>query len=106
MALRNEIDDVKCPYCKSENVDPIEGEDVRYISEMDDQDKATCECYDCGKIFEVEAEIEIIREAYYYITEIPQPDDYIKDIEGQQYLWENLNLGGIDLSKFPLNKLA
>lgn len=96
--MRNEYPDIKCPYCNSKKY--LEPEDnTPFVEDFEDGDKSICTCYDCNKIFTIEAEIEIIRETYYYTSEMVQPEDIIKDLPGQSFIWEDLDLGGIDITK-------
>lgn len=96
--------DIKCPYCRSYNIEQEEGEPC--IDDMCDnltednyQDATIHRCNECDKIFKIKAFLEVIREVDFSVEEIPQEEDYIIDHPFQLFFWENLDLGGVAIYK-------
>jgi len=73
------MNEIYCPYCKEEYPNP------EYLPEEDgEKEKYQCEC--CGKYFEVELYIEIIKEFTSFEMEQPEPEEKKPvDVPNQTY---------------------
>jgi hypothetical protein len=90
-----------CPYCESKAIDCADEYSFDLVELRDnveedgDEEEAICDCHNCNSQFKVIVGLTIEKEYNFSVEKITKKEDIIEDCPGQQFFWDNLELGGI-----------
>ena len=100
---------IKCPYCDCSKWKELTKEsDQNWVEDLQEGEQAVCICVDCEKKFTVKVwhggDPDFDKD--FLVIEMTQPEDHITDLPGQCFLWADLDLGGVNITKISPRTLS